>query len=125
MLMNWLWILMGLGGAAVLFGWKHLALVRPGIAREFLKQGAKVIDVRTAREFNSRHLPPAISIPLDELCQRISGEVPDKETVLLLHCGGGVRSGMGKRVLQQMGYSKVFNLGSYGRAQRILQDSKG
>ena len=124
MLMDWFWVLMGLGGAVVLFGWKQLALVRPRIAREFLVQGAKVIDVRTAREFQSRHLPSAVNIPLDDLHERISSEVPDKETVLLLHCGGGVRSGMGRRILRQMGYSRVFNLGSYGRAQRILQDSK-
>ena len=120
--MDWLWILIGVGGVAAWLLWKQLALVRPGIARQYLKQGARVIDVRTTGEFQSRHLPSAINIPLDDLRQQISREVPDRGTVLLLHCAGGVRSGMGQRVLQQMGYAKAFNLGSYGRAQRIVQN---
>jgi rhodanese-related sulfurtransferase len=119
--MDWSWILVGVVGAAAWLGWKQMSFVRPGIAREHVKHGAKVIDVRNRGEFHSRHLPSAINIPLDELSQRIAREMPDKEKTLLLHCAGGVRSGMGKRMLRQMGYTSVFNLGSYGRAQRILE----
>jgi rhodanese-related sulfurtransferase len=122
--MDWLWAGIFFAAAAIWLVLKQLAFVRPGIAREFLKQGAKVIDVRRTDEFQSGHLPPAINIPLDELRQRITREVPNKETVLLLHCLGGVRSGMGKKVLRQMGYTNVFNLGSYGRARRIVRASE-
>ncbi len=113
---------MGLA-VAVWLGFKQLGLVRPAAARIFLQQGARVIDVRTSGEFQSGHLATAINFPLDQLADRVSRAIPNKETVLLLHCGAGVRSGMGKRLLQKMGYSRVFNLGSYGRAQRILRES--
>ncbi len=119
--MDWLWILAGFVVVAAWLGWKQLTFVSAGMAREFLKNGAKVVDVRGPGEFHSRHLPSAINIPVDQLRQQILTEFPNKETVLLLHCAGGVRSGMGKNLLQQMGYVRVFNLGSYGRAQRILQ----
>ena len=92
-------------------------------ALQHLKQGAKVIDVRQPEEFASRHLPSAINLPLDELAERIPQVAPDKSAVLLLHCQGGVRSGMAKRQLERLGYSQVFNLGSYGRAERLCAES--
>jgi rhodanese-related sulfurtransferase len=45
---------------------------------------------------------------------------PNKAQPLLLHSVSGTRSGMGKAMLRRMGYPNVFNLGSYGRAERIL-----
>jgi len=51
--------------------------------------------------------------------------VPDKNQVLLLHCLSGTRSGIAKRQLKSMGYQNVFNLGSYGRAGKILGDARG
>jgi rhodanese-related sulfurtransferase len=44
---------------------------------------------------------------------------------LLLHCLSGARSGIGKGMLKRMGYRQVFNLGSYGRATRILGSRNG
>ena len=99
---------------------KRLALVRPATAQKWLKRGALVIDVRSHGEFQERHLPAAINIPLDQLREEIARRAPDKTQPLLLHCLGGVRSGMGKRMLRKMGYHSVFNLGSYRRAQKIL-----
>ena len=89
-------------------------------AREHLQKGAKVIDVRTAEEFRERHLPKAINIPLGELKERIGREVPDKETVLLLHCQVGGRSAIGAQMLKTMGYKQVFNLGSLEKAERAV-----
>ena len=89
-------------------------------AREYVRKGAKVIDVRTAQEYAERHLPTTVNIPLDELTERIGSVAPDKETVLLLHCQGGGRSGVGTQTLKGMGYKNVFNLGSFERAEKIL-----
>jgi rhodanese-related sulfurtransferase len=44
----------------------------------------------------------------------------DKNKVLLLHCSSGVRSRMAKKKLDELGYKKVFNLGSYERARKII-----
>ena len=99
---------------------KRLTLVRPATARECLKKGALVIDVRGQGEFQERHLPAAINIPLGQLREEIARRAPDKAQPLLLHCLSGVRSGMGKSVLQKLGYHSVFNLGSYRRAEKIL-----
>ena len=99
---------------------KRLALVTTADAREWLRKGALVIDVRSEGEFQERHLPSAMNIPLGRLRGEISRRAPDKAQPLLLHCLSGGRSGIGKGMLKQMGYRNVFNLGSYGRAEKIL-----
>lgn len=113
------WIIIACVVAAFLL-FKRLTQVSPATARAWLSQGALVIDVRTEAEFRGRHLPGAINIPLDRLGDEIARRAPDKEQPLLLHCLSGTRSGMGKSTLQKLGYQHVFNLGSYGRAARIL-----
>jgi phage shock protein E len=108
------------GAVAAFLLLKRLSLVSPGAAREWLKKGALVVDVRSEGEFQERHLPGAINIPLGRLRDEIGRHAPDKAQPLLLHCLSGTRSGMGKGMLKQMGYRNVFNLGSYGRAEKNL-----
>ena len=100
---------------------KRLTQVNPATARKWLDKGALVIDVRNRAEFHERHLPGAINIPLNRLGDEIAERAPNKEQPLLLHCLSGTRSGMVQAMLKKLGYQHVFNLGSYGRAARILQ----
>ena len=122
--MNWRILLIIGVVAAVFIGLKRTGLVSARAAREYLKNGALVIDVRTVGEFNSGHLPNAINIPLDEIETVLPNRVPDKNQVLLLHCQSGMRSGMAQRKLKGLGYANAFNLGSYGRAESILKQSR-
>jgi phage shock protein E len=105
--------------AALLF--KRLSLLSPSAAQEWLGKGALVIDVRSPQEFRDQHLPRAVNIPLGQLSEEIARHAPDKAKPLLLHCLSGTRSGLGKSTLRKLGYQHVFNLGSYGRAARILK----
>jgi phage shock protein E len=85
-----------------------------------------VVDVRTAGEFSSGHLPNAINFPLDEIELSLPRRVKNKNQVLLLHCQGGSRSGAARKKLNGLGYNSAFNLGSYRRAAEIVgsnQDS--
>ena len=113
------WIILGAAIAAFLI-YKRLTLMRPDTALDWLNQGAKIIDVRTEREFQQQHLPGVVNIPLDRLRDEIGRVAPSKDQPLLLHCLSGGRSGSGTAMLKEMGYRNVFNLGSYGRAEKIL-----
>ena len=113
------WIILGVAIVAFLF-YKRLTQMRPDAAREWLSKGAKVIDVRSEGEFQEKHLAGAVNIPLNRLRDEIARLAPNKEQPLLLHCLSGARSGMGTAMLKKMGYRNVFNLGSYGRAEKIL-----
>ena len=104
------------------FVFKQMGSAKPGEAKALLKKGARVIDVRTEAEFRAGHLKVAKNLPLGELKELIIREVPDKSTPILLHCASGARSGAGKRMLTEMGYQTVLNLGSFGRARSIVEE---
>ena len=115
------WIFIGTVIAAFLI-FKQVNAVKPETAREWLKKGATVIDVRSEAEFQEKHLPGTTNIPLDRLGDEIARVAPNKEQPLLLHCLSGSRSAAGEATLKKMGYRNVFNLGSYGRAEKILSE---
>ncbi len=100
---------------------KRAVLVSLAEARGWLDKGALVIDVRSEGEFQERHLPGTINIPLNRLGDEIAQRATNKEQPLLLHCLSGTRSALGTSTLRKLGYQHVFNLGSYGRAQKILE----
>ena len=120
------WIFIGTVIAAFLI-FKQVNAVKPETAREWLKRGATVIDVRSEAEFQERHLPGTTNVPLNRLGDEIARVAPKKEQPLLLHCLSGSRSAAGEALLKKMGYQNVFNLGSYGQAEKILgaQDKVG
>ena len=89
-------------------------------AVEHLRNGAMVIDVRSAQEFDSGHILQAYNMPLDRVDVLVPSAVKDKNKVLLLHCSTGVRSGLAKKKLEEIGYKNVFNLGGYERAGKIV-----
>jgi rhodanese-related sulfurtransferase len=89
-------------------------------AKEYLGNGALVIDVRSVNEFESGHILQAHNMPLDRIDVVVPSVVKDKNKVLLLHCSTGVRSRMAKKKLEDIGYKNVFNLGSYDRAGKIV-----
>ena len=118
--MNWTTILIIAAIVVVIFIMKKSGQISAKDALVKLRNGALVIDVRSAGEFTSGHLAKAINIPLDEIETAMPKLVKDKGQVLLLHCASGIRSGMAKSKLMGMGYTNAFNLGSYGRAEKIV-----
>ena len=63
---------------------------------------AVFIDVRTPEEYKAGHVPGSVLIPLAELEQRLP-EIP-RESLVLLICRSGNRSGQANLILQQHGY---------------------
>lgn len=121
--MNFDFLLIIAAVVILVFMIKRAGQISSQAALAHLKHGALVIDVRSADEFKSGHLPQAINIPLDEIESVLPGRVRDKNQALLLHCLSGTRSGIAKIKLKRMGHLNVFNLGSYGRAEGILKQS--
>jgi phage shock protein E len=92
-------------------------------AAAYLKNGAMLVDVRSASEFACGHLPYAVNLPLNGIETAVPRMVPDKHRVMLLHCQSGMRSGLAKRTLTRIGYTQVFSLGSLARAETIVKAS--
>lgn len=80
---------------------------------ELKKNGAILVDVRSAGEFASGNAPGTINIPLQELGSRL-GEIP-KSAPVVLCCASGTRSGMAKLMLKRKGYQNVHNIGTWSK----------
>jgi phage shock protein E len=94
-------------------------------AREYLKRGALVVDVRTVAEFQAKSLTNVINLPLDEVKTKFPALVTNKSDVVLLHCRTGRRSGIAERDLRALGYTNVFNIGSFEQARKIVAAAGG
>jgi phage shock protein E len=122
--MNWTFALIVGAVVVTLLVVKRVSLVSAEVARKHLQAGALVIDVRSPEEFADGHLPNAVNVPLGTLSEALPRLAQDKGQVLLLHCLSGTRSGFARQQARRMGYTQVFNLGSYGRAQQIVGASR-
>jgi len=88
-------------------------------AKERLEEkNVLVIDVREPDEFDKGHLPGAICIPrgLLEGAADAGTKYRDErlcraqDEIILLYCQSGGRSAMAALTLQQMGFSRTYNL---------------
>jgi NADPH-dependent 2,4-dienoyl-CoA reductase/sulfur reductase-like enzyme/rhodanese-related sulfurtransferase len=73
-----------------------------------LDKNAVLVDVRTVKEFKTGHISNAISIPVDEIRDRLA-EIP-KDKNIYIYCAVGLRGYLAHRIVKQSGFEKVFNL---------------
>ena len=83
-----------------------------------IKQGAKVVDVRSAEEFREGHFPGAINVPVDQLSARLD-ELGDPEKTVVLYCHSGMRSGSGIHIVRSGGFKKAINGGALHRMMTL------
>jgi rhodanese-related sulfurtransferase len=79
-------------------------------ARERLKGGANLIDVREDNEWDEAHAAGASHMARGIIERDIVQTFPDKNTELILYCGGGYRSALAADMLQKMGYTNVWSM---------------
>ena len=95
--------------------------ITPVRAREMLAKGnALVVDVRDAPEVEkSGKVAGAIHVSRGMLEFRADPESPyhdknfDKDKTIILYCASGGRSALSGKVLKEMGYHEVYNLGEF------------
>jgi rhodanese-related sulfurtransferase len=95
--------------------------ITPAQAREMMAQGnTLVVDVRDAPELEkSGKVAGAIHVSRGMLEFRADPESPyhdknfAKDKTVILYCASGGRSALGGKVLKDMGYDRVYNLGAF------------
>jgi len=79
--------------------------------RRKLESGkAKLIDVREDNEWAAGHARGAQHLGKGVIERDIEQSVPDKNSELILYCGGGFRSALATDSLQKMGYTNVASM---------------
>ena len=75
-----------------------------------IKDGAQLLDVRTAEEFDSGHFAGAINLDVEDI---IAGKLPDaaKDAQLYVYCRSGNRSAQAVSLLKQAGFTNITDLG--------------
>jgi rhodanese-related sulfurtransferase len=89
------------------------------LIEEYLAKGAKVVDVRTQREFQAGNVPGSVLIGMDVIEQSVAKIKAYKKPIILV-CLTGSRAGSAKRFLAQHGVD-VINGGYW---QNVLKYQK-
>lgn len=80
---------------------------------QLINNGAVLVDVRTEAEYNEKHIDGALLLTLDTITDdTINDIVPNKDTPVILYCKSGNRSSQAVTKLEELGYTKVYDLGS-------------
>ena len=84
------------------------------------KEKHVLIDIREESEWAAGHVAGATYLGKGIIERDIESKVPQKDTKLVLYCGGGFRSALSADALRQMGYTNAISLDGGWRA---LQNS--
>ncbi len=84
--------------------------VEQAASRVAAKKDLRFIDVREDNEWAAGHAAGAEHAGRGVIERDIEKKVPDKETELILYCGGGYRSALAADSLQKMGYRNVYSM---------------
>src|SRR3984885_913040 len=74
------------------------------------RQELTLVDVREESEWAHGHLPGAVHLGKGVIERDIEQAFPDKQSRLVLYCGGGFRSALAADNLQKMGYTDVISM---------------
>jgi rhodanese-related sulfurtransferase len=69
-----------------------------------------LVDVREDREWEVSHLPGAIHLGKGVIERDVEKTIPDTGAPIVLYCGGGFRSALAAKNLQDMGYTNVISM---------------
>jgi rhodanese-related sulfurtransferase len=75
-----------------------------------------LVDTREESEWAAGHAAGAVHLGKGVIERDIETKVPDKNTKLVLYCGGGFRSALVADNLQRMGYTQAISLDGGWRA---------
>lgn len=77
--------------------------------------GSVLLDVRTEEEYGIAHAAGAVLLPQEDLEAMDEGEIldvlPDLDAPVLLYCRTGRRAALAAVKLEELGYTRLYNLG--------------
>ncbi|PYT31664.1 MAG: sulfurtransferase [Acidobacteria bacterium] len=86
--------------------------------KKMLAAGEKpvLVDTREESEWAAGHAKGAVHLSKGVIERDVETKIPDKNTKMVLYCGGGFRSALAADNLQKMGYTSVISLDGGWRA---------
>lgn len=72
---------------------------------------AIILDVRTQEEYDKKHIPKALLVPIENLRAGDFSTLPDKNKIILVYCWTGRRAEDSAKILIEHGYKNVYDFG--------------
>ncbi len=91
-----------------------------GKIKNAIRKGAIIIDVRTAAEYDSGHIPDAFHIPVDRI-KTNAQRLKESKLPVIVCCSSGHRSGQAVQILKSMGMKEAYNGGNWETLLRTLK----
>ncbi len=110
-------------GSIVMAEAKHIS------AEDFLAHRAKdkksvVIDVRDADKYAEGHVEGAINVHKTQLEAEVASLIPDKNTEIYCHCGGGQSGPRAAQALADLGYENAHVIDGGWRSLKSFTEKK-
>ena len=86
--------------------------IGPMKAKDLVKKGAILLDVRTPEEYENGHLEGAINLDYSKISTDIQKLISDKDKTVIVYCSAAKRSAQAVAAMVKLGYTEVYNLGS-------------
>jgi len=80
------------------------------LAKQLENNEVKLVDIREQDEWDQGHIKDSIHIPRGHLELQIETHIPNRDQPIAITCAGGVRSLLGARDLETMGYTNVVSV---------------
>jgi phage shock protein E len=84
---------------------------------QLVREGAKIIDVRSKAEFAAGHAKGTINIPLDQLAGKLANF--KKDEAIIVCCRSGMRSASARSLLMDKGFKQVYNAGPWTNLKKL------
>lgn len=87
---------------------------------ERVEDGALLIDVRSAAEYEGGGIPGAINIPHSDTQALADAIGDDRDRAVVMYCGSGRRVGFAIEALGELGYTNLFNATGYEALRKAM-----
>lgn len=87
-----------------------------------IQNGAIILDVRTAAEYQTGHIKGSVNISLGEIRQRFKELDPSKTYITT--CSHGLRSVKAESLLKARGFKKIYNGGAWSDLEKIVTSQR-
>lgn len=90
---------------------------------EKMKRGEKflLVDVREDDEWKAGYAKDAMHLGKGIIERDIETDIPNKDSEIVLYCGGGFRSALAGEQIQRMGYTNVYSMDGGIKGWRAAQ----
>jgi len=116
-----LWILLSLLVIYIGYRTYRLVMLADGLDKK-IADGAVILDVRTAEEYETGHIEGSVNISLGSIRERYRELDPNKTYITT--CSHGLRSVKVESLLKERGFKKVFNGGAWTDLEKIVLTQK-